>query len=140
MSTVDISRFAHGLPKMLAPAVQGGQTFYAFLEKENSFTVQADNILKQAAETPDLTDALASIQAQISSSTQKKVHFYIHFDCGTDEDGDIYSLIFELPFLNPDTFDIQKACAISEALKPCVCRTVYTYEYIDTVGVSHLIE
>ena len=39
MSTVDISRFAHGLPKLLAPAVQEGQTFYAFLEKENSLTV-----------------------------------------------------------------------------------------------------
>ncbi len=45
MATIDISRFSHGLQAMLAPTISDGQTFVAYLEENNSFTIQADNIL-----------------------------------------------------------------------------------------------
>lgn len=137
MSTVDISRFAHGLPKLLAPAVQEGQTFYAFLEKENSLTVQADNVLKKSVSSSATSE---TSESQGQTIVQKEGHFYIHLDAGTDPDGNVLTYPVALPPINPDDFDNDKVLAIAEAIEPCLVKTVYTYEYVNENGQSHKYE
>ncbi len=137
MSTVDISRFAHGLPKLLAPAVQEGQVLYAFLEKENSLTIQADNVLKKSVSSSATSE---TSESQGQATVQKEGHFYVHYDMGTNSDGYVLTYPNALPPINPDAFDKNKLLAIVKAIELCLVKTVYTLEYVDENGQSHIYD
>ena len=142
MSTVDVSRFAHGLHAVFAPAVLDGQVFYAFLNKQNSITVQADNILKQSAENVDLSTVLADIHALLSThtpSSRESIHLYIHLDNGCNDEGEVLTIPIPLGPLNHDTFDQSKALAIVNALAPLFSKSVYCIDFIDEHGSLHRI-
>lgn len=47
---VDITRFIDKIPELFAPSIHDGQVFIAYLDEDtNTFTIQADNIIKASA-------------------------------------------------------------------------------------------
>ena len=45
MAQVDALRFLAHLSQLFAPEIQEGQVFIAYINEDNSFTVQADNVI-----------------------------------------------------------------------------------------------
>lgn len=141
MSTIDISRFAYGLPAVFAPAVQEQQTLYAFLEQENSLPVLADNVLKiPDSQNNDLSGLLEMIQnMQPQTSTKKETWGYMFLDNGTDENGEVIVVPIPIGPLNPDTMDETKLIAIMDALGDCLLKSAHAYRYVDENGVMHVL-
>ena len=73
MAQIDASRFLANFASLFAPDIQDGQIFIAYIDEDNSFTVQADNVLHvSSSSSPSLdVDALSmrisALQSQADS-------------------------------------------------------------------------
>ena len=67
MSQVDAFRFLSRVSLLFAPDIQEGQQFVAYIDEDNSFTVQADNVLRAPGSGDNLTSAqVAEIQQRFT--------------------------------------------------------------------------
>ena len=73
MAQVDAMRFLSNVAQLFAPNIHDGQVFVAYLNEDNSFTIQVDNVLKPSGGsvlTSDATDEVAqrliTLQTQVS--------------------------------------------------------------------------
>lgn len=67
MARVDASRFLSQVATLFAPNIQDGQVFLAFIDEDNSFTVQTDNIIRSSGSSVNIDvdqDELAELKAQ----------------------------------------------------------------------------
>ena len=73
MAQVDALRFVANIAQLFAPNIHDGQVFVAYLNEDNSFTIQVDNVTKPSGGSALISDAtdevaqrLVTLQAQIS--------------------------------------------------------------------------
>ncbi|MBQ3347448.1 MAG: hypothetical protein IJG39_10210 [Synergistaceae bacterium] len=66
MAQVDALRFLAHVAQLFAPDILDGQTFIAYIGKDNSFTVQADNIIKAQGGTNTGDEKIEELYGRIS--------------------------------------------------------------------------
>ncbi len=70
MAQVDILRFVSKIQELFAPHILEGQVFVAYIGEDNSFTIQAENIIKASsdglntAQIDDIAQRISAIKVQ----------------------------------------------------------------------------
>lgn len=75
MAQVDALRFLSRISLLFAPDIQDGQQFVAYIDEDNSFTVQADNVIRTSGggaallpeQVEEIEQRLTSLQTQADS-------------------------------------------------------------------------
>ena len=70
-------------------------------------------------------------------TSTKKISVNVKLDNGTDEKGNVRTVNLGLGNLSLSGFDAEKAMAVVDLIKPCLCHTVYSVEKVE---VSELEE
>ena len=60
MAQVDALRFLAHVAKLFAPNIQDGQVFISYIGEDNSYTIQADNIIRDSDTKVEVEDNLTS--------------------------------------------------------------------------------
>lgn len=68
--------------------------------------------------------------------TLTKRVFRMKLNNGTDDKGNVKTVNDTFPTLSISGWDMDKAVAISHAVSPCLARTVYSLELVDTKDVE----
>lgn len=68
--------------------------------------------------------------------TLTKRVFRMKLDNGTDDKGNVKTVNNTFPTLSISGWDMDKAMAISNAVRPCLSHTVYSHELVDTKDVE----
>lgn len=70
-TTVDATRFLHGISDLFAPLIHEGQSFTAYLDEDNSLLIKSDNIITTASidfsQVIEIASAIVSLDKKIKN-------------------------------------------------------------------------